>query len=43
VDVNWWKLRIWREHFKLYTETGLLAVVYRDLLADEWYLQRVYD
>ena len=43
VDVDWWQERVWREYFKLATHTGLLVVVYRDLLAGGWYLQRVYD
>jgi len=43
VDVEWWRKRIWREYFKLYTHTGLLVVLYRDLLTGQWYLQRLYD
>lgn len=43
VDVDWWQERVWREYFKLATHTGLLVVVYRDLLAGGWYLQRLYD
>jgi len=43
VDNGWWRVRIWREYFKLETETGLLVIVYRDLLTDQWYLQRLYD
>ena len=43
VDVEWWRWRVWREYFRLATRTGLLVVVYHDLLEDRWYLQRVYD
>jgi hypothetical protein len=43
VDGEWWHRHIWREYFKLYTDTGLLVIVYRDMLSDRWYLQRVYD
>jgi hypothetical protein len=43
VDVDWWEDRVWREYFKLSTNTGLLVVVYRDLLTGDWYLQRLYD
>jgi hypothetical protein len=43
VDQSWWRRHIWREYFKLYTRTGLLMIVYRDLLSDQWYLQRLYD
>ena len=43
VDVEWWRWRAWREYFRLATRTGLLVVVYHDLVEDRWYLQRVYD
>jgi hypothetical protein len=43
VDVDWWRVRVWREYFKLTTHTGLLVVIYRDLLTGRWYLQRLYD
>jgi hypothetical protein len=42
-DLGWWRLRVWREHFKLITETGLLVVIYHDLISGQWYLQRLYD
>ncbi len=41
--MDWWRVRIWREYFKLTTGTGLLVVIYRDLLSGAWYLQRLYD
>ncbi len=43
VDVRWWRARIWRDYFQLVTTTGLLLVVYHDLVDDRWYLQRMYD
>jgi hypothetical protein len=43
LDLDWWRGRTWREYFKLYTQTGLLVIIYRDLLTDQWYLQRLYD
>ncbi len=43
VDADWWQQRIWREYFRLYTRSGLLVVLYRDLLTGQWYLQRLYD
>ena len=43
VDQGWWQTRVWREYFKVTTQTGLLVIVYRDLLTGEWYLQRLYD
>jgi hypothetical protein len=43
IDIDWWRERIWRAYFKLRTDTGLLVVIYQDLLDGEWYLQRLYD
>lgn len=43
VDIDWWHERVWREYFKLTTRTGLLVVLYRDVLTGHWYLQRLYD
>jgi hypothetical protein len=43
VDIEWWQQRVWREYFKVTTQTGLLVIIYRDLLTGSWYLQRLYD
>ena len=43
VDVGWWRLRLWRHYYKIITTTGLLVVIYHDLVTGEWRLQRVYD
>ncbi|MFN2222246.1 MAG: DUF6504 family protein [Candidatus Promineifilaceae bacterium] len=43
VDVDWWRGRVWRDYFKLSTDTGLLVIIYQDLVSGEWYLQRLYD
>lgn len=43
VDLDWWQTRIWREYFKLTTQTGLLVVIYLDIVSGKWYLQRLYD
>lgn len=43
VDTEWWEARVWREYYKLVTDTGLLVVVYEDLLVSGWYLQQVMD
>ncbi|MEA3336949.1 MAG: DUF6504 family protein [Chloroflexota bacterium] len=51
---QWWDLdalpeaaegtgQIWRHYFQVATADGLLCVLYRDLLQDAWYLERVYD
>lgn len=43
VDMEWWQQRVWRAYYKLSTDTGLLVIIYQDLLSGEWYLQRLYD
>lgn len=43
IDIDWWRERIWRAYFKLRTDSGLLVVIYQDLIEGEWYLQRLYD
>ncbi len=42
-DVAWWRERVWRSSYKLYTDSGLLVIVHQDLLTGDWYLQRLYD
>lgn len=42
-DIDWWRVRVWRSNFKLCTDTGLLVIVYQDLLTGEWFLHRLYD
>ncbi len=43
VDEGWWNRHVWREYFKVATQTGLLVVVYRDFVTGDWFLQRLYD
>ena len=43
VDIDWWRERIWRSYYKLSTESGLLVIIYQDLLTGQWYLQRLFD
>ena len=40
---DWWDEPLWREYFKLTTDTGLLLIIFHDLLTQQWYLQRLYD
>ena len=42
-DMGWWRVRIWRDYFKLTTHSGLLVVIFRDMVTEQWYLQRLYD
>ena len=43
VDEGWWQRRVWREYFQLTTRSGLLVLIYHDVRAGEWRLQRLYD
>jgi hypothetical protein len=45
IHTRWWEPgeAIWREYLKVITDTGLLCLLYRDLLLDGWFLARVYD
>lgn len=35
-------MRIWRDYYKVLTDTDLV-VIYYDLLDEKWYLQQVYN
>lgn len=43
VDATWWRIRVWRDYFKLVTGSGMLVLIYHDILNGGWFLQRVYD
>ena len=45
VHTYWWDpdQTIWREYMKVTTDTGLLCLIYRNLLSDNWFLARIYD
>jgi hypothetical protein len=43
VDEGWWAGRAWREYFRLSTTSGLLVVIYRNVLTGQWCLERLYD
>jgi len=45
VHTRWWEPEeaVWREYLKVTTGTGLLCLLYRDLIAGGWFLARVYD
>jgi hypothetical protein len=43
VDEDWWRQRIWRDYFKVITRTGLMVILFQDLLTGQWYVQRLYD
>lgn len=51
IHTCWWRSAregengqaIWREYVKVTTHTGLLCLLYHDLLGGGWFLARVYD
>ena len=43
LDAGWWRRHIWRDYFQFVTADGLLLVVYHDLAAGGWYVERLYD
>lgn len=48
IDTGWWRSsdeggRVWRDYYLVITWTRLLVTIYRDLLSERWYLQRLYD
>ncbi len=43
VQTEWWRMEIWREYFQVDTHSGFTCVIYRDLVTDQWYLERIYD
>lgn len=45
IHTRWWdpEHAIWRGYVKVITDTGLLCLLYRDLISSEWFLARVYD
>lgn len=43
LDLEWWRIRIWRDYYKVTTNSGLLVVIFHNLLTDSWYLERLYD
>ena len=45
IHTRWWEpgQAVWREYLKVATDTGLLCLLYRDLLSGGWFLARVYD
>jgi hypothetical protein len=45
VHARWWAgdQAVWREYFKVTTDSGLLCLIYHDLQSGEWFLSRIYD
>ena len=45
IDSDWWREtgRVWRTYLAVTTENGLFCVIYYDMLAQTWYLEKLYD
>ena len=44
VHLDWWTAsELWRDYWELATDTGLLCVLYEDLIGHTWHLERVYE
>jgi hypothetical protein len=45
IHTRWWEPGedVWREYQKVTTDTGLLCLLYQDLMGEGWFLARVYD
>lgn len=43
VQSDWWREQLWRDYFKLTTDTGLLLIIYHDLKQEAWYVQHLFD
>jgi len=41
--LEWWRMEIWRDYFQVEVQGRFTCVVYRDLLTNKWYLERIYD
>ena len=43
IHLEWWRVELWREYFQVEVQGRLTCVIYRDLLTERWYLERIYD
>jgi hypothetical protein len=43
VHLDWWApSELWRDYWEAATDSGLLCVIYRDLITGDWSLERIY-
>ncbi len=42
VDGGWWRFRVCRDYFEVYTSTNYLAEIFRDVVTNQWYLERLH-
>lgn len=44
VHTNWWtEHEIWRDYWEVTTDSGLLCVIYCDMITRDWMLERIYE
>jgi hypothetical protein len=45
IHARWWEpgATVWREYWKMVTDTGILCLIYHDQLSDGWFITQVYD
>jgi hypothetical protein len=45
IHTRWWEPdeAVWRDYYKIITDTGMLCYIYYDRLRDDWYLERIFD
>ena len=44
VHLDWWSSsETWRDYWEVTTDTGLLCVLYEDLMRHTWLLERVHE
>ena len=43
IDDGWWILRRWNEYYLVTTHEKFLFLLYRDLITNLWFVERVYN
>ena len=44
IHTGWWAgEEVWRDYWQVATDTGLLCVLFHDLLRGTWHLERIYE
>lgn len=43
LHLDWWEEEIWRDYWEVTTDSGLWCVLYHDLIACDWHLERIYE
>ena len=44
VHTLWWTdAVVWRDYWQVTTDSGLLCVLYHDLIGDTWHLERIFE